>query len=78
MGVRFLTIRKFSEKSGYTEDAVRTKIQRGIWLEGDVWIKAPDGRQLIDVKGYETWVETGGELGRFQTAASKSPSRIAA
>jgi hypothetical protein len=33
------------------------KIERGDWLEGKVWRRAPDGRILIDVLGYQRWVE---------------------
>jgi hypothetical protein len=55
--LRYLTIPKFSAESGYTEDAVRAKMKAGVWLEGVVWVKAPDGRILISVEGYETWVE---------------------
>jgi hypothetical protein len=54
--LRWLTIEKFSAESGYTPDAVRSKIKRGDWREGHVWIKAPDGRILIDTEGYEKWV----------------------
>jgi hypothetical protein len=54
--LRWLTIEKFSAESGYTPDAVRSKIKRGDWLEGQVWIKAPDGRILMDTRGYESWV----------------------
>jgi hypothetical protein len=54
--VRFITIEKFSTMSGYTPDAIRSKIKRGDWLQGKVWIKAPDGRILIDTDGYEEWV----------------------
>ncbi len=57
--MRYLTIRKFSSESGYTEDAIRSKIRDGKWLKQSVWRKAPDGRILIDVEGYEAWVETG-------------------
>lgn len=52
----FVTIRRFSELSGYSEGAIRTKISRGIWLEDCVWARAPDGRQLISIQGYEKWV----------------------
>src|SRR5690606_29328382 len=55
--VRFVTIKKFSDQSGYTEDAIRSKIRDGIWREGSEWIRAPDGRNLIDTEGYEKWVE---------------------
>src|SRR5215471_15159452 len=54
--LRWLTIDKFSAESGYTPDAVRSKIKRGDWLEGHVWRYAPDGRILIDSEGYEKWV----------------------
>ena len=55
--LRYVTIPKFYEMSGYTEDAIRAKIKGGVWLEGVVWKKAPDGRILINPEGYEKWVE---------------------
>lgn len=57
--LRHVTIKRFAELSGYTQDAIRAKTKRGEWLEGHVWIKGPDGRILIDVEGYEVWA-TGG------------------
>ena len=72
--LRYLTIPKFCAESGYTEDAVRTKLRDGVWGEGEVWVKAPDNRILIDVQGYEKWVETGGELKVHRKAPSKSRS----
>jgi len=63
-----VTIGKFSEHSGYTEDAINTKIKRGVWLEDSVWIKAPDGRRLISIEGYESWVQ-GQEFGLHQKRA---------
>lgn len=57
--MRYLTVRKFSSESGYTEAAVRSKIADGTWLRDLVWRHAPDGRVLIDVDGYEAWVEMG-------------------
>lgn len=53
--LRYVTIEKFSDLSGYSKRAIETKIQRGIWLEGAVWKKAPDGRVLISTGGYEQW-----------------------
>lgn len=55
--MRYLTVGKFSSESGYTEAAVRSKIRDGVWLKNQVWRKAPDGRILIDVDGYSSWVE---------------------
>lgn len=55
--LKYLTIRKFSVESGYTEEAIRSKIKRGEWLEGVHWKKAPDGRVLMNPEAYEQWVE---------------------
>lgn len=56
-GIKYVTIPKFSAESGYAEDAVRTKIRDGVWLQDVVWIKAPDGRVLIDIEGFHAWAE---------------------
>lgn len=55
--LRHVTIAKFAESSGYTEDAIRSKIKRGEWLEGAVWIKAPDGRILFNTDAFDVWRE---------------------
>lgn len=64
----YLTIDKFAAESGYTEDAIRAKIKSGVWLEGVVWKKAPDGRVLVSTRGYELWVD-GQQLAEFQRRA---------
>jgi hypothetical protein len=43
--------------TGYTVKAMERKIERGDWVEGKVWVRAPDGRILIDMVGYHKWVE---------------------
>lgn len=43
--------------TGYSVKAMERKIERGDWQEGKVWRRAPDGRILIDVVGYQRWVE---------------------
>ena len=43
--------------TGYSIKAMERKIERGDWQEGKVWRRAPDGRILIDVVGYQRWVE---------------------
>jgi hypothetical protein len=53
--VRFVTIDKHALESGYTQHAIRAKIRDGVWREGEVWVKAPDGRILIDAEGYDAW-----------------------
>lgn len=72
--LRYVTIRKFAAESGYSENAIRSKIHDGIWREGLEWRKAPDGRVLIDVDGYHRWVEAGPTLTvRRKPAQAGSP-----
>ena len=61
--IDYITIPKFTELTGYTKQAIDTKIKRGVWLEDDVWVKAPDNKRLISIEGYESWV-TGQEYGK--------------
>lgn len=56
-GVNWVTIKKFSELTGYTDEAVRKKMANGTWLESVIWKKAPDNRILISLRDYEDWVE---------------------
>lgn len=69
--LRYLTIPKFAELSGYTPAAIRSKIRDAIWREGQEWRRAPDGRILVDVDGYHRWVEGGPAL---QVAKKSAPS----
>src|SRR5712671_1207829 len=75
--IRYQTISKFSIESGYTEWAIRGKIRDGVWLEGRVWVKAPDGRILISIEGYNLWAEAGLACAPSVEARSKSPLPIA-
>ena len=68
---RYQTIKKFASESGYTEAAIRTKIQDGTWQQGAVWIRAPDNKPLISVEGYHAWVESAAECGPLQNPALK-------
>jgi hypothetical protein len=70
---RYVTILKFCELTGYTEDAVKSKRRDGVWLAGQLWIKAPDGRILMDLEGYEAWVESAHESESRTAPRSKSP-----
>jgi Arm DNA-binding domain len=51
--IRYQTISKFSIESGYTEWAIRGKIRDGVWLEGRVWVRAPDGSYLDFHRGIQ-------------------------
>ena len=74
--IRYQTISKLLIESGYTEWAIRGKIHDGVWLEGRVWVKAPDGRILISIE-IQPWAEAGLASAPSVEARSKSPSRIA-
>jgi hypothetical protein len=54
---RYVTIALASQITGFTENAIRRKIQDGVWIEGRHWKRAPDGRIVIDMEGYAKWVE---------------------
>jgi hypothetical protein len=68
-----VTIERASELTGYGAAAIRTKIERGVWLKDRVWVRAPDGRILISIRGYEAWV-AGQEYEPLAPAASGSAS----
>ena len=55
---RFVTIELAEVLTGFSQAAIRTKIARGVWLEGRQWVKR-EGRVLIDMEGYERWAATG-------------------
>lgn len=55
--MRYVRISKFAAETGYSEKAVRRKIEEGIWIERREYRRAPDGSILIDMEGYNKWVE---------------------
>jgi hypothetical protein len=57
--VRYVTLQAFEMLSGYTVKASERKIETGVWMEGREYRRGPDGRVLVDLPGYERWVETG-------------------
>jgi len=60
--VRFVTAKLFEQLTGYTEKAVEHKRAEGVWREGREYRRAPDGRILIDLEGFEAWVVKGAKL----------------
>jgi len=54
---RYVLLPLATQITGYTVKAMERKIERGDWIEGKVWKRAPDGRVLIDMEGYARWVE---------------------
>jgi hypothetical protein len=50
-----VTAARYVTLSGYSPDAVHKKMQRGQWLENREYVRAPDGRILVDLLGYGAW-----------------------
>jgi len=55
--MKYVRLKLFAEQSGYTEKAIRRKIEEGIWVQNREYRRAPDGSLVIDVEGYNRWVE---------------------
>ncbi|AFR18441.1 hypothetical protein BPC006_II0509 [Burkholderia pseudomallei BPC006] len=70
--IHWITIAKFAMETGYSEKAVRRKIEDHKWPDS-LWTKAPDGHILINVEEYESWVSNTKEFARGVTR-SKSTS----
>jgi hypothetical protein len=54
---RYVRVHLFEALTGYSAKAVERKIASGVWMEGREFKRASDGHVLIDMKGYEEWVE---------------------
>jgi hypothetical protein len=72
MPVRYVLIGKFAAETGYTEKAIRKKIEDGVWIQGRHYRKAPDGRIMMDMEEYERWVE--GQLAPSSRSGTRSGS----
>jgi hypothetical protein len=53
----YVRIKLFALMSGYTENALRAKIEVGKWIEGREFRRSPDGEILISVHGVTRWIE---------------------
>jgi hypothetical protein len=52
---KFVTVPAFALIAGYTQKAVYRKIEDGVWRQDVHYVRAPDGRLLISLDGYESW-----------------------
>jgi len=55
--LEWVLIPVFAGLTGYTDKAVRRKIEDGVWIEGKHYRKAPDGRVTMNLQEYYKWVE---------------------
>lgn len=42
--------------SGFSEEAIRQYLKKGIWVKDYHWVKSPNGRILIVVKAVNQWI----------------------
>lgn len=54
--MNWVTVKKFSQLCGYSEEAIRAKIKKGQWVIDHHFTKAPDGRILISITEVEKWI----------------------
>lgn len=53
----WVLIKKVVEQVGYTDDAIRAKIKKGVWLKDVHWRRAPDGRLFFNPVAIEQWIK---------------------
>ena len=66
-------MRKAAELTGYTEKAVNAMRERGIWLMETHWVKAPDGRILINMEAVDDWLDV---MAPVETCRARSGDAI--
>ena len=67
----------FCNETGYSPKAVARKIECGVWVEGREYVRAPDGRRLIDMEGFNKWALGDKRWAEKQQAAAVSPANAA-
>ena len=72
--LRYVLINKLSEMSGYTEKAIRRKIERGELVEGTHFLRSPDGRLQFNLEEWDKWV-IGENLQALKSITGRSASR---
>jgi len=57
MTIKWVLIKIITDTIGYSDDAIRAKIKKGVWLNGIHWRKAPDGRIVFNLEAIQKWIE---------------------
>lgn len=55
--LEWVLVHVFVALTGYTDKAVRRKIEDGVWIEGKHYRRAPDGRITMNMQEYYKWVK---------------------
>jgi hypothetical protein len=56
LGIHWVLIGEVVKYTGYSDDAIRVKKQRGVWKEGIHWRRAPDNRLVFDLVAIQGWM----------------------
>ena len=67
----------FCQETGYSPKAVARKIEDGVWVEGREYVRAPDGRRLIDMEGFNKWALGDKRWAEKQKAEGSNPESAA-
>lgn len=52
----WVLINRLEELTGYTEEAIRSKIKKGVWRKGVIWRHAPDNRLVFSLEAVQKWM----------------------
>lgn len=52
----WVLIKKVEQQTGYTDQAIRAKIKKGVWPQGRIWKKAPDNRIVFNLPEIQSWM----------------------
>lgn len=55
--IKHILLKKFCEITGYTEQAIRKKINRGEWVEGVHFSRSGDSKIKVNIERYERWCQ---------------------
>lgn len=53
----YVTTKKLAEMTGYTEEAIRMKVKKGIWQRNIHYYKAPDNKLMFVVEVVHKWIK---------------------
>lgn len=60
--VKWVRIHMLEGINGYTREAARAKIKRGVWRDGVHWKQAPDGNIMVSPKAIDDWIDNDGRI----------------
>lgn len=55
--MNWVLIKTLVDLTGYTEQAIRAKVKKGVWVCGTHWRKAPDGHIFFSPLAIAAWIE---------------------